>query len=185
MEQTPLSSLLFPRIQEPRELLQLEGGGEVTEIRPHLSHSIYLLIHLVVETEPWAWAPWACAHHCATLPPLFHRQVLSERPGESQKVCQAQRKERRDTGKEIKRWRGSETGRWRKARRAGKGVQGGGGRENFLGLLPRPPGQSGRQEAGGPGQTMARRSAEPGTKFGVAFAGRGAARSSPCKGETK
>lgn len=35
--------------------------------------------------------------------------------------------------------------------------------------------QSGRQEAGGPGQTMARRSAEPGTKFGVAFAGRGAA----------
>lgn len=35
------------------------------------------------------------------------------------------------------------------------------------------------------GQTMARRSAEPGTKFGVAFAGRGAARSSPCKGETK
>lgn len=35
------------------------------------------------------------------------------------------------------------------------------------------------------GETMARRSAEPGTKFGVAFAGLGAARSSPCKGETK
>lgn len=80
------------------------------------------------------------------------------------------------------------------ARKAGRGrregCKAGGVRANFLGLPPRASGAGAWpaiRPAGGrwSGQTMARRSAEPGTKFGAAFAGRGAARSSRCKGDTK
>ena len=55
----------------------------------------------------------------------------------------------------------------------------GGGWANFRGLPPRAAGAGAWpaiRPSGGrwSGQTMARRSAEPGTKFGAAFAGRGA-----------
>lgn len=97
-------------------------------------------------------------------------------------------KRKRDGKRDKERLRDRETEEGRG--RTERGVQGGGVGRTFSASLHAPLGrvrvagnQAGRRQV--VGQTMARRTAEPGTKFGAAFAGRGAARSSRCKGDTK
>lgn len=170
-----------PEIQEPREFLQLEQGGEMTDIPLRVPHSIYSFFWCEGQ-PPGSGACFAWALPLGCIPAWVHDVYLGEAHTELEILKESESVWSTEKGKRRGRRDPSRIG---DRGRAGGGCRRGGAGRTFLASLSAP--SRAIRPAGGrwSGQTMARRSAEPGTKFGVAFAGLGAARSSPCKGETK